>query len=274
VKLTLFKNSCKILFFFICLFCGDTSIGRVRIASWNLQHFGANKKDWVIDLMAQSLKDFDIVAVQEINASPSGVQAVAKLADALNRTGNKWSYVISEITTSDNRQERERYAFLWKPAQVKQVDKALLASKWNIEICREPFIGTFQKENTVFTLVTIHAIPKKKQPELELKYLKFMPEAYPQHNLIFLGDFNCPESHTVFSPLKKLGFTPALIGQKTTLRQNCKNGDCLASVYDNIFYPKEKFTKTASGVVSFYTEIQWNNVKFVSDHLPVYLELD
>jgi deoxyribonuclease-1-like protein len=274
VKVTLSISSFKALLFIVCLFCCLTSIGKVRIASWNLQNFGTNKKDWAIDLMAQSLKTFDIVAIQEVNSGPSGAQAVGKLIAALNQTGNKWSYSISEITTSDNPQERERYAFLWKTAQIRQVGKAYLASKLSYEICREPYIGMFKKDNLVFTLVTIHAIPKKKQPETELKYLKFIPELYPGNNLIFMGDFNCPELHTVFNPLKKLGFLPALIGQKTTLKQNCKNGDCLASAYDNIFYPKAKFKKLTSGIILFYTNIQWNMVRNVSDHLPIFIELE
>ncbi|WP_216629410.1 endonuclease/exonuclease/phosphatase family protein [Taibaiella lutea] len=224
--------------------------------------------------MAQSLKTFDIVAIQEVNSGSSGAQAVGKLADALNRTGNKWTYSISEITTSDNPQERERYAFLWKTGEIKPKGKVYLASKLRNEICREPFMGTFEKGNLVFTLVTIHAIPKKKQPETELKYLKSIPQLYSGNNLIFMGDFNCPESHTVFNPLKKLGFVPAFTGQKTTLKQNCKNGDCLASAYDNIFYPENKFKKLTSGIISFYTAIQWDMVRKVSDHLPVFVELE
>lgn len=274
MRVTLFTSSFKVLLFIACLSCCFTSIGKVRIASWNLQNFGTNKKDWVIDLMAESLKTFDIVAIQEINSGPDGAQAVGKLVAALNRTGDKWTYSISDITTSDNLQERERYVFLWKTAQIKQVGKVYLASKLNDEICREPFMGAFKKGNLVFTLVTIHAIPKKKQPETELKYLKFIPEMYPGNTLIFMGDFNCPESHTVFNPLKKLGFMPAFTGQKTTLKQHCKKGDCLASAYDNIFYPEDKFKKLTSGIISFYTTIQWNMVRKVSDHLPVFVELE
>lgn len=274
MKLILSIGSFRALLFIVFLSCSISSVGKVRIASWNLQNFGTNKKDWVIDLMAQSLKSFDIVAVQEVNCGPSGAQAVAKLVEALNRTGDKWAYSISEITTSANPQERERYAFLWKAAQVRQVGIAQLASKLEHEICREPFIGTFEKGSFVFTLVSMHAIPKKKLPETELKYLKLIPQLYPGNKLIFMGDFNCPESHTVFNPLKKLNFVPALVGQKTTLKQNCKNGECLASIYDNIFFPKDKLKKLSSGVIKFYNEIQWNTARKVSDHLPVFVELE
>ena len=39
--------------------------------------------------MAKTLQDFDVVAIQEVVAGPGGAQAVANLADALNRSGAK-----------------------------------------------------------------------------------------------------------------------------------------------------------------------------------------
>ena len=55
-----------------------------------------------------------------------------------------------------------------------------------------------------------------------------------------MGDFNCPQSHTVFNPLKSSGFAPILKNQKTSLRQKCISNDCLASEYDNLFYDTRK----------------------------------
>jgi hypothetical protein len=46
-------------------------------------------------------------------------------------------------------------------------------------------------------------ITKQTKPETEIKYFKFFPGEYPTLNLIFAGDFNCPQSHTVFIPLRK-----------------------------------------------------------------------
>ena len=263
------RNFLFVLFFF----CFSSVFANVKIGTWNLENFGLHKTDWAINIMAKSIKGFDIVAIQEVNASLSGSQGVAKLVAALNLTGNKWDYVISDITSSDNKDERERYAFIWKTGRIKLKGRASLVADFSDEICREPFMGTFKCANELFTLVTIHAVPKKKHPETELKYLKNLPDLYPSSHFIFLGDFNCPESNSVFNPLKSLGFESALKGQKTSLRNNCKNGDCLASIYDNIFYNKSYFVKVTSGIIPFYTDIEWNKVKFVSDHVPVYLEL-
>ena len=79
---------------------------------------GKSKDDQEIEVMAQSLKDADLVAIQEVVAGYGGSQAVARLAEALNRKGDRWDYRISDPTSSTP-QTREKYAFLWKTRRVK-----------------------------------------------------------------------------------------------------------------------------------------------------------
>jgi hypothetical protein len=74
--------------------------------------------------IANYLRDYDIIAVQEVVAGYGGVQAVARLADELNRTGTKWDYIISDPTSSPYK--TERYAFIWKTNKLKQIGKAWL----------------------------------------------------------------------------------------------------------------------------------------------------
>ncbi len=50
-------------------------------------------------------------------AGYGGAQAVARLADELNRKGTKWDYVISDPTSS-SAYKTERYAFIWKTSKV------------------------------------------------------------------------------------------------------------------------------------------------------------
>jgi hypothetical protein len=121
--------------------------------------------------------------------------------------------------------------------------------------------------------VNFHAITKSKQPETEIKYFKFLPAEYPQLHLIFTGDFNCPQSHTVFNPLKKMGYIPILIGQKTSLKQACKNNECLASEFDNVFYQTSQFKKTDAGSIPFYKNFNsLKEARKISDHIPIWIE--
>lgn len=265
----------KILLLAACfLICLQLHAG-VRIGSWNLQNFGDKKPDSMIMLIAHTVADLDIIAVQEVLKGPGGARAIARLVQQLNEGKAQWDYVISDPTSASNTGEQERYAFIWKKARVKRLGAYYLATAYQDSISREPLLCTFNAEGLEFTLVNFHALPKKKQPETEIRYLRYFPQTYPDKQLIFLGDFNCPQSHSVFGPLKAQGYRPALTGVKTTLRQECKNGDCMASEYDNIFYPETVFRVLKSGVLPFYQYYKGDMkaARRLSDHAPVYVEL-
>lgn len=157
--------------------------------SWNLENFGKSKSSGEIAFIANTVKDFHIIAIQEVVAGYGGAQAVAKLADELNRRGSKWDYVISDPTSS-SAYKAEHCAFIWKTAIVKKIGRTWLEKKYHLEIDREPYFCTFQYENKQFTVASFHAITKKMQPETEIKYFKFLPQEYPTLNIIFAGDFN------------------------------------------------------------------------------------
>jgi hypothetical protein len=138
---------------------------------------------------------------------PGGAQAIARLTGELNRMGDKWDYTISDPTSS-SAYKAERYAYLWKTSKVKKVGNAWLEKRYSQEIDREPFYVTFDIKGKLFTVVNFHAITKSLQPETEFKYFKFLPAAYPSLNLVFCGDFNCPQSHTVYNPLRQWVISP------------------------------------------------------------------
>ena len=199
------KNYLSFVLFFFTIFC----FSQTKILSWNLQNFGKSKSNFELNHIASTVLDYDIIAIQEVVAGYGGAQAVAKLATLLNQKGSKWDYIISDPTTG-NSYKTERYAFIWKTSKVKLKGNPWLEKKYNLEIDREPYFATFEINKKTVTLVNFHAITKKKQPETEIKYFKFLPQEYPNLNLVFMGDFNCPQSHSVFNPLKKIGYTSIL----------------------------------------------------------------
>ncbi len=243
----------------------------ISLCSWNLKDFGKSKSTAEIIFIAGVLKDFDVIAIQEVVAGDGGAQAVARLADELNRNGNHWNYTVSDPTFSSS-YKQERYAFIWKASRLKIAGDAWLEKRYNLEMDREPYYATFESGTKRFTVVNFHAITKKMQPETEIKYFKFLPEQYPDLHLIFTGDFNCPQSHTVFNPLKKMGWLPALTGQKTSLRLKCVEEDCLASEFDNIFYKTTSVTAIATGAIHFYkTLLNIGEANKISDHIPIFI---
>ena len=84
------------------------------------------------------LRDYDLIAIQEVVAGYGGAQAVARLADELNRKGSKWDYVISDLTIS-SAYKTERYALSGKHQLLKKIGKPWLEKKYHLEIDREPF---------------------------------------------------------------------------------------------------------------------------------------
>lgn len=262
----------KYILSFFLLFFTVLTFSQTKILSWNLENFGKSKSESELNFIANTLLEYDIVAIQEVVAGYGGAQAVAKLAMLLNEKGTKWDYSISN-PTSGTSYKTERYAFLWKTSRIQLKGNAWLEKQYHLEIDREPYFATFEINKKTVTLVNFHAITKSKQPETEIKYFKFLPLEYPALNLVFLGDFNCPQSHTVFNPLKKMGYSPILQNQKTTLKQQCKSNICLASEFDNIFYKASALEFINSGILPFHKNFNsLKEARRISDHIPIWFE--
>lgn len=247
----------------------NLAFAQLHLLSWNIENMGSSKSVADIAFIANTVKGYDIVALQEIVAGDGGAQAVAQLADELNRKGAQWDYVVSDPTSS-TAYKTERYAFLWQPSKVKKIGDAWLEEKYHLQIDREPFYCTFQYQEQQVTIVNFHAITQSKQPETEIKYFKFLPASYPNLNLVFVGDFNCPQSHTVFIPLQKMGYRSAFQNQKTSLKRACENDNCLASEFDNIWYNTNKLSATNTKAIPFYESFSsLSEAREISDHIPI-----
>ena len=258
---------------FLLLLC-TSFYAQTRLLSWNIENLGRSKSNLELEFIANTVKDYDIVALQEVVAGEGGAQTVAQLAAELNRKGAKWDYTISNPTSS-SAYKTERYAYLWKTSRARLKGKPWLESKFQLEIDREPYLATFVINQKEVTLVNFHAITKSKQPEKEIKYFKYLPTQYPQLNLLFLGDFNCPQSHSVFIPLKKMGYDSALKGQKTSLKKACQPNACLASEFDNFFYLPSKTKVYESGILPFYTAFSsLKEARKISDHVPIWMTFE
>lgn len=249
----------------------------ITIASWNIQDLGQSKNNEDIAFMANVLKDFDIVAIQEVVAKhPAGAQKVAELADELNRRGAKWDYRISDPTKSPSVYMSERYAFLWKTSKIDIVGSAYLDKALEIKVYREPYIGKFKlkKANKEFYVINFHSRKHDDQPELEIQYFKDYTNRLNSNNIIIAGDFNLSENHPVWNDLYMQGFNSALQDTKTTLKRSCENGNYLSHAIDNM-YVSNGFSVVNSGVIDYIETC--NNLEAarnISDHLPVFLEFN
>lgn len=246
------------------------------LITWNIQNLGRTKNAEEIIEIAKILKNFDLVAIQEVAAKdPAGAQAVAKIVDELNRMGSKWDYQISNSTKSPSVYMSERYAILWKTSKVSILEKAYLDKDLEDKCFREPFIGKFKlkKGKNSFYVVNFHSRKHSDHPEEEIKFFKDYPERLNTNNIFIVGDFNLNEGHKVWDDLYGLGFKSAVKNKKTTLKMSCKNGVYLNHSIDNIYYNSAEVKFVNSDHLDFVkTCDNLKNARMLSDHLPVFLE--
>lgn len=243
--------------------------GCFRLASWNIANLGKSKDDSEIAYMAKVLKDFDVVAIQEVVAGEGGAEAVARLVDELNRKGSKWEYAVSNPTTGNG---VERYAFLWRPHRIKLSGKPWLESQVAAVIDREPYLGRFTFGSKTFLLANLHAVPKDKGPNTEIAALKDLTKWYPNDAIVLVGDCNATQEEFGAQELYKVGFKDAMDNQKTTLKMKPdKNGQHLANAYDHIYLEQKEWLVSEHGCYDISQD--WSDLKstrLISDHIPVW----
>jgi endonuclease/exonuclease/phosphatase family metal-dependent hydrolase len=245
----------------------------LMILSWNLYNFGRTKTPEQFKLVAQTVRNFDIVAIQEVSTSEAGARAVAQLADELDRTGANWDYVVSDATSGAG---SERYAYLWNSSRVKLKNKAFLCTPLEATINREPFMARFETpiKKTVL-LGSFHAVPAAKKPATEIEQLVQLHTLYTADNLLFMGDFNYSGKKPAFDGVKQQGYAPALVNTPTSLKRKPNaNGNYLNEEYDNIFYETAAMEILQSDKIDVVPLFQtFEDARTLSDHLPVWIKI-
>jgi deoxyribonuclease-1-like protein len=246
------------------IFC-NSILANTKVLSWNIQNFGLSKSDASIDFIANIMKTYDVILIQEVNASYSGPQAISKLVSRLKNLGSDWDYSISNPTIGKG---IERYAYVWKKS-VKLIGKPYLYTPLQFTIDREPYIATFANNRDTFTLANVHLVPKHKHPELEIIQLYQLAALKNQH-IVIAGDFNCPHFNMAFDKLYAYHFRHAFLRTPTTLKMKAKNGSHLASMYDNFYYEYNELEVANPLRIDF--SVQFSSLieaRRISDHLPI-----
>lgn len=245
----------------------------VSIVSWNIRDMGKTKDSSEIYFMASVIKDYDIVAIQEVVTSKYGVKAISSLVKEMNKMKgcNCWEYSLSEKTGGRG---TEKYAFLYNRTDVDFI-KAYLVKSLDIKVVREPYVGTFSVGTDTFSIVNFHAVPEKRNPLQEIIFVSYI-DTMIKYPLIFLGDFNHEQYKTGFKLLKMAHYAPSLIGKKTSIRINLtKFGEHLSREFDNFFYDITYFRIKNSYVIDFTSKFKSLKLaRNISDHCPIVIEIE
>lgn len=266
----MFKKIILLLLFFFHV--SGFSQEPISLISWNIRDFGKTKSSAELDEIAELVRDADILAIQEVVAGNGGAQAVAKLADILNRKGSKWDYEISDPTNS-SKYVTERYAFLWKTKNIKIKNRGRFIADLDSIVDREPFYLDFYIKEQKLTVVNFHSRPHDKNPEKEiLSITYFLKTNSSKHPIILVGDFNVDEKEVVFDGLKALGYCAAITNLRTTLKLNCDGSNYLNYAIDNIFYSKN-ISRVKGATIDFVRVCDnLESARALSDHLPVFMK--
>jgi endonuclease/exonuclease/phosphatase family metal-dependent hydrolase len=249
----------------------DSAPDQLNLMSWNLYNFGRSKNAEEMSFIADRMRDFELVAVQEVSTSPAGAQAVARLADELGRRGFQWDYIISDPTTGDG---SERYAYLWKTARVRRISRGWLEPTLADPIDREPYLARFEKNGKTLLIASFHAVPTAKSPHRECILLARIHDQYPDDNVVIVGDFNLDEDHTAFDALRNRGYDSLLDDQKTSLKMKRQKDEHLSEEYDNMFYETSTLHPVDGGIIDFTISFRTlSEARNISDHLPVYMTM-
>lgn len=244
--------------------------GNITIAAFNIQVFGKSKasKDDVMDILARTSRNFDIIAIQEIRDSEG--EALPKLVEKINALdGPDYSYSIGPRLGRTS--SKEQYAYIYKSA-IELLGSYTFNDSGDL-FHREPYLARFEAGDLEFTLITIHSDPDETPQELDSLPLVLddARKKYGAGDFILLGDMNADCDYLKEDDnisLRNEEFI-WLIGEgaDTTVKAT----DC---AYDRIIITNQTIGEYSgfSGIFLFDDEFGLNQsmAEAVSDHYPVW----
>jgi endonuclease/exonuclease/phosphatase family metal-dependent hydrolase len=247
----------------------------IKIAAFNIQVFGQSKlnKPRAMDILARIVRQFDIVAIQEIRSRDQDV--VPRFIELINAAGRSYDYVIGPRLGDTS--SKEQYAFIFDRQSI-EVDRRFVYTIDDPDnlLHREPLVAWFRvrgpttDETFTFTLVNIHTDPDLVPQELAVMddvYSVVRDDGRNEDDVIILGDLNADDRH--FGELGQVpGITWAISGIPTNVRQTKQ--------YDNLVFHSQATREFVgrSGVVDFMRQYNLSSEEAleISDHFPVWAE--
>jgi endonuclease/exonuclease/phosphatase family metal-dependent hydrolase len=247
----------------------------IRIASFNIQVFGQAKlaKPHVMQRLAQIVRKFDVVAIQEVRAKDDNV--LPAFLSLINADGRQYDYVIGPRL--GRTPSKEQYAFVFDKQTI-EIDRSQLYTVQDPDdlLHREPLVAWFRARGPppeaafTFTLVNIHTDPDEVPQEvaaLASVFRAVRDDGRGEDDVIVLGDLNASDRQ--LGPLGQIsGVTVAISGEMTNTRRT--------SQYDNLVFAGGATREYVGrgGVFDMLREFNLTTEAAleISDHLPVWGE--
>ncbi len=245
-----------------------------RIGTMNTLHLGWGHKNFAI--LASSLTNLDVAGVVEV-MNERGISNLT--AELKKQSGVDWEYHISEKAVGNGRY-KEYCGFVWQTAKcVYLTNEGFYREKHN-EFSREPYAVEFKLGDFDFTFVLVHLVFGKNKKgrileaaNLDKVYHYFQERNGSEQDVLIGGDFNLSAGERVFSDLRSS--CDDLIDVLSPKTKTTIGSKGFVSAYDHIFITKFSHEYTGrSGRIDFTRGRYVYMRKHVSDHVPVYIEVD
>ncbi len=248
----------------------------ILIGSFNLKRLGPTKiKDsWVCDRLAQIIRKFDVIGLQEITSKDQRI--LPAIIAQVNAEGARYNFTIGPQVGRASSGYFEQYAFVYDESKILSgANYCYPVQDENDLLHREPFVGRFQAITPVgrpfqFTLINMHTDPDEIDTELDVLadvYRNVRQFEYPnEDDVLLIGDLNAP--YDKLRGLNKiLDFIP-VIRSMTNVRKT--------NMLDNILLDRLLTTEYTgrSGTIDLQTafRIELIDALRISDHLPIWAE--
>ena len=245
------------------------------LASWNLCNLGdpaqlRNVNDLLI--MAEILRPFDLIAIQEVKDDHNQFRGLVRLL------GNEFDYMMTDKAGND-----ERLAFIYNTSRLTRMQLAgelvlsgfersspkvtIKNKKYKMKFTgfnRNPYLAAFRSHQFVFTLANVHILYGSGTPGLRRRIGEVfalaewaherVTEKYDRtfdHDIILVGDFNIPKlkkSDPVGKQLTRFGMQSTMYG--SFVGTNLSGRDQFDQITFHPQYTQNKFTGN-SGVFDF-----------------------
>lgn len=248
----------------------------IKVANFNIQVFGVTKagKPQVMDILARTIAEFDIVAIQEIRDISE--TAIVDLENEVDALGVDYTTIIGPRLGRTS--SKEQYAYMFRTDLIEYIDAYTFDDSGSDDFHREPLIAQFKATsgNFDFVLVTLHTDPDEATEEINAlpDVLADAKNYFSENDIIVLGDLNADCSYfdedDPDNPMRGDGYN-WLIGND--MDTNLAASSC---TYDRIIILDDSqgdFTGDA-GVYRFddIYNLTEDDAEDVSDHYPVWAE--
>ncbi|XZE19788.1 endonuclease/exonuclease/phosphatase family protein [Pirellulaceae bacterium SH449] len=249
----------------------------ILIASFNIQVFGVSKmsKPGIPEQLAEIIRQFDIVAIQEIRDRSN--KSLPALMEYVNRNGAKYDYIISPPL--GRTVSKEQYAYVFNTETIVSSNEfSYLVEDTQDLLHREPLVARFVTRVPTgfqpfrFTLINIHSDPDEALEESEVMSAVFKSIQNFEYanagedDVILLGDLNIEPRN--FQSLARVPGLIWLFNEPTNTRRT--------RIWDNILLDRDLTNEFTGrfGVLDMEQmfRISRDEALAISDHLPIWAE--